>query len=121
MLRDKLIGTWSLSDFRFTDAEGNPGDQGDAPTMGRIEYTSDGYMATATRQSDGSYFSYFGTFQIQGDKVFHNISLSANQSLEGTTTVREISFEGDKLVLTASPPVMGGVGSKASLVWERLS
>jgi hypothetical protein len=120
MLRDKMIGTWRLVGFRFVDADGKAGREEDAPTGGRMEYTSEGHMATATRQSNGDYFSYFGEFELKGKQVFHHIELSAHTKLEGTTTVRDVSFEGDNLVLTASPPVMGGPGSKASLIWEKI-
>ncbi|MBI76406.1 MAG: hypothetical protein CMM53_01295 [Rhodospirillaceae bacterium] len=116
----KMIGTWRLVAFRFVDSDGNPGREEDAPTGGRMEYTLDGHMATATRQADGGYFSYFGEFELKGSQVFHHIELSAHSKLEGTTTVRDVSFEGDNLILTASPPVMGGPGSKASLIWEKI-
>ncbi|MBT3535724.1 MAG: hypothetical protein HN478_17725 [Rhodospirillaceae bacterium] len=77
-------------------------------------------MATATRQSDGTYFSYFGEFELDGDVVQHHIEIAADPKLDGTTTRRDVSFEGDKLVLTANPPVLGGPGSKASLVWVKI-
>ena len=116
-----MIGTWRLREFRFTDADGNPGSHHDAPTVGRMEYTSDGHMATATRRPDGSYFSYFGEFELQGDVVLHHIEFAAAPRLDGTTTRRDVSFEGDRLVLTAAPPVLGGPGSRASLIWEKIS
>ena len=120
MLRDKMIGTWHLVGFRFIDADGKAGREEDAPTGGRMEYTAEGHMATATRQSNGDYFSYFGEFELKDEQVFHHIELSAHPKLEGTTTVRDVSFEGGNLVLTASPPVMGGPGSKASLIWKKI-
>lgn len=119
-MREKMIGTWRLVGFRFVDADGNPGREEDAPTVGRMEYTTDGHMATATRQSNGDYFSYFGEFELKGEQVFHHIEISAHPKLEGKTTVRDVSFEGTNLVLTASPPVMGGPGSKASLIWKKI-
>jgi len=120
MLRQKMIGTWRLVGFRFIEADGTQGREEDAPTGGRMEYTAEGHMATATRQANGDYFSYFGEFELKNETVFHHIELSAHSKLEGTTTVREVSFEGDNLVLTASPPVMGGPGSKASLIWKKI-
>ncbi len=119
--RDRMIGTWRLYAFRFTDGDGNPGSTDEAPVAGRMEYTADGHMATATRRPDGTWFSYFGEFELQGDMVLHHIELAYNPGLDGATTRREVSFEGERLVLTAAPPVMGGPGSRASLVWERIS
>ncbi len=119
--RDRMIGTWRLHEFRFTDADGNTGSGEDAPVVGRMEYTADGHMATATRRPDGIYFSYFGEFELQDDVVLHHIEFAHDPRLDGTTTRREVSFEGDRLVLTAAPPVMGGPGSRASLIWERIS
>lgn len=119
-LRDQMIGTWRLVDFRFTHADGTPGDPNAGPKQGRMEYTSDGHMATATRQANGDYFSYFGEFEVKGDEVFHHIEIAADPKLDGTTTRRIVSFEDGKLVLTADPPVLGGPGSKASLIWEKV-
>jgi len=119
--RDRMIGTWRLREFRFTDADGNTGSSEDAPVVGRMEYTADGHMATATRRPDGTYFSYFGEYELQGDVVLHHIEFAHDPRLDGTTTHREVSFEGDRLVLTAAPPVMGGPGSRASLIWERIT
>ena len=120
MLDKQMIGTWRLHAFRFTDENGKPGRKEDAPKTGRIEYTTDGHMATATEQSDGSYFSYFGDFEIKENEVFHHIELASNPALVGTTTVRSVSFEEELLVLTATPPVFGKPGSKASLVWKKI-
>ncbi len=53
--------------------------------------------------------------------MLHHVEFAADTRLDGTTTRREVSFEGDRLVLTAAPPVMGGPGSRASLVWERIT
>jgi hypothetical protein len=121
MDKKRMIGTWQLVEFRFTDADGNLGRPEDGPKLGRMEYTADGHMATATRQADGAYFSYFGEFELEGDVVLHHIAMGANPKLDGTTTRRDVSFDGERLVLTANPPVLGGPGSKASLIWERLS
>ena len=120
MDKQRMIGTWRLVEFHFTDADGNPGRPEDGPKQGRMEYTADGHMATATRQADGAYFSYFGEYELKGDEVFHHIEIAADPKLDGTTTRRDVSFDGERLVLTANPPVLGGPGSKASLIWERI-
>ena len=75
-----------------------------------MEYTSDGHMATATRRPDGTYFSYFGEFELQGDVVLHHIEFAHDPRLDGTTTRREVSFEGDRLVLTAVAARHGRTG-----------
>ena len=121
MDRERMIGTWRLVEFRFTDADGNPGRPEDGPKLGRMEYTADGHMATATRQADGAYFSYFGEFELEDGVVLHHIEIAADPKLDGTTTRRDVSFDGENLVLTANPPVLGGPGSKASLIWKRIS
>ncbi len=121
MDRNRMIGTWRLREFRFTDADGNSGRRRDAPTVGRMEYTAEGHMATATRRPDGSCFSYFGEFELHEDVVLHHIEFASDPRLDGATTRRAVSFEGERLVLTAAPPVLGGPGSRASLIWERIS
>ena len=99
-----MIGTWRLVEFRFTDADGNPGRPEDGPKLGRMEYTADGHMATATRQADETKFSYIGEFEI-----------------DGTANRRNAPFDGARLVLTANPSMLGEPGSKASLIWERIT
>ena len=117
--RSHMVGTWRLSGFRFTDGNGLPGRPEDAPKAGMLQYGPDGRLAVATRQPDGKLFAYFGKFELKGDEVHHHIELGSDQKLDGTTTRRKVSFEGDLLVLTADPPVLGGPGSKASLIWSR--
>lgn len=117
--RNRMLGKWRLVGFRFTDGEGRPGRAEDAPKAGTLHYEPDGRLAVATRQPDGKLFGYFGTFELKNDEVFHHIELGTDAKLDGTTTRRIVSFEGDRLVLTADPPVLGGPGSKAALIWGR--
>ena len=46
-----------------------------------MEYITDGHMASATRQADGAYFSYFGEFELEGDEVRHHGEMAAGPKL----------------------------------------
>ena len=62
-----------------------------------------------------------GSSSSHEDVVLHHVEFASDPRLDGTTTRRAVSFEGERLVLTAAPPVLGGPGSRASLIWERMS
>ena len=120
---DRLIGTWKLVDFRLTDAEGNETHPWADGADGCLIYAADGYMSAATYFPDGSgsrSMFYCGPYEALGDKNIHHIELSSDPMLVGTDQHRLVRFEGDTMVLTASPSIAGGPGSTADIVWKRV-
>jgi hypothetical protein len=54
--------------------------------------------------------SYGGTYELVGSTMYHHIDISWNQVWTGTTQIREIKREGDKLIYTTKPAPLGGGG-----------
>ena len=119
MDRDPFIGAWRLDDFRLTDADGNTTRPLEGRLKGFILYTADGHMANANLQADGTYFSYFGSYDVLENQLVHHVEMCSDPKLIGTDQRRGVSFEDDRLVLTASPSISGGPGTTAQLVWKR--
>jgi Lipocalin-like domain len=66
--------------------------------------------------------SYGKTYKFDGNKVEHYIDISWNEVWTGTTVVRDLKKEGDKLVYTARPAPFSGDGkmSVVTVVWEKV-
>jgi hypothetical protein len=63
-----------------------------------------------------------GIFDFSGERVEHHIDISFNEVLTGSTVIRDIKKEGDRLVYTTKPAPFSGDGkmSVTTLVWERV-
>src|SRR5262245_6575431 len=66
--------------------------------------------------------AYGGTYKFDGKRVEHNIDISWNEVFTGTTLVREITKDGDRLMYTSPPARLSGDGrmSQNTLVWEKV-
>ena len=66
--------------------------------------------------------AYSGTFDCDASSVTHHIDLSWNGAWTGTTQVRSIKRDGDRLTYTAPPYhfFSDGRTSVGTLVWEKL-
>ena len=67
--------------------------------------------------------AYSGTYTFDGKVIKHHIDVSWNGVLTGTTQVRQVQIEGDRLVYTTGPgptPTDGKI-STSRLVWRRVS
>jgi hypothetical protein len=123
----ELHGTWRLVGRRVTDAQGKVTyPTGDKP-RGFIMYNPDGFMAVEffmpMKGPDGKvaerFFAYAGRYELSGDKMLHHMEVSAQPDNIGKTFERQVSREGDLLVLSSSPDPNGGPGSKGSMLWRR--
>lgn len=66
--------------------------------------------------------AYGGMYKFDGKRVEHYIDISWNEVLTGTTLVREITRDGDRLLYTSPPARFSGDGrmSQNNLVWEKV-
>jgi hypothetical protein len=62
------------------------------------------------------YVSYAGSYRVQGNTVFHDISVSLVPDMIGTTVERSIDFRGEALVLSADSGAF-----THSITWSRLA
>jgi hypothetical protein len=65
--------------------------------------------------------SYGGTYTFDGHTMQHHIDISWNQAWTGTTVVRDVEKENDKLIYTTRPAPFAGDGkmSVVTLVWQK--
>jgi hypothetical protein len=66
--------------------------------------------------------SYGGTYTYTGSKIEHHIDISSNEVWTGTTVIRDIAKEGDRLVYTTRPAPFSGDGKMSinTLIWEKV-
>lgn len=66
--------------------------------------------------------AYAGRYRFDGKVIRHEIDVSWNNILTGTTQVRQVRKDGDRLIYTtrASPAPTDGQVSTSELIWERV-
>lgn len=137
MSASRLVGTWRLVSYVTNEPDGRRGKPyGEA--VGRLEYDAGGNMAGQVMRPDRGpvefgeggaqqvraaylgYIAYFGTYDVSADgrTVTHHVEGALNPAWVGGDQVRGVTFDGDRLVLTAEVPKAGKVVSHV-LTWER--
>jgi len=69
-----------------------------------------------------SMIAYGGTYTYDGKAVKHHVDISWNEMWTGSVQVRQVQFEGNRLILSTAPmpsPVDGKLVT-AVLTWERV-
>jgi hypothetical protein len=69
-----------------------------------------------------SMLAYGGTYKFDGTKIEHHIDISWNGMWTGTTAIRNVRKEGDKLIYTTDPALFSGDGKRSvtTLIWEKI-
>ncbi len=142
-LRDQLVGTWRLvsSSQRLADGSTRPDPQTGPRGSGYLVYARDGQMCVVVgnperprwasaqapteaelREAFGGLVAYCGTFEVNqtDSSVTHHIEVDKVPNSTGTERKRFCSFSGNRLVLSAAPPLPPGV-KEWTIVWERVS
>jgi hypothetical protein len=90
----------------------------DRPRPENVEKMTDQQRAQLFR----TLTAYGGTYEFDGKTVQHHIDISWNEVWTGTTVVRDLKREGDKLVysLPAAPFSSDGRMSVVTLIWEKV-
>ena len=139
---DDVVGTWTLvSSTSRNVATGVVNDTFGANPKGWINYGRDGRMMVLivgggrpkkhneSELTDGdraqlfkTMTAYSGTYSFKGDAVIHKIDTSWNEVWAGTSVIRTVKRQGDRLVYTTEKERGFGDGSPSvtTLVWERV-
>jgi hypothetical protein len=137
---DEIYGTYTL-----TSSSRKLLDTGQVEAFGReqgfITYGKDGRMlvlivrgnrpkpeslAKMTDQQRADLFrsmtAYGGTYKFDGKSIEHHIDISWNEVWTGTTQIRDVKKDGDRLIYTTRPAPFAGDGkmSVVTLVWEKV-
>ena len=125
-----IVGTWRLVAATAKDAAGNKlpppyGGRG----IGRVAFTAEGRMMAVT--CDGrpelppgtrrEYSSYCGNYTFDGRRLVTRVDAASDPSRIGGEQVREVSFDGERMVLRPPlRPTADGVQQR-EIVWEKIS
>jgi hypothetical protein len=125
-----IVGTWKLVGAAARDRDGNPlpmpyGGKG----MGRVVFSSEGRMMAVN--CDGrpllppgtprAYSSYCGTYIFDGSRLVTRVDASSDPTRIGSDQVREVNFDGERMILRP-PPRQTEVGEEyRELTWERIA
>jgi hypothetical protein len=125
-----IVGTWRLVKAEARDPSGRllPAPYG-GKGMGRVTFNPEGRMAAVV--VDGrpelppgiarDYSSYCGNYTFDGDRLVTRADAASDPARIGSDQVRDVSFDGERMVLR--PPPRQGVGGPEQrvLIWERIS
>ena len=139
---EELYGTWRLISFTQTIvATGETTDIFGKAPRGFINYGRDGRMmvlivkderakpadlAKMTDQERAELFktmiAYGGTYTLDAKTITHHVDISWNQIWTGTEQVRNIKFDGRKVILSTNPQPRSQDGKVATaiLTWEKM-
>jgi len=139
---EQLYGTWRLISYKRTVlATGETTDIFGKSPHGFLNYGRDGRvlalvvaegrpkpadMAKITDQERAellkTMFAYGGTYTYDGKSVTHHIDISFNENWTGTDQVRDLKFEGSKLIISTrpAPNPADGKFQTAVLTFERV-
>jgi hypothetical protein len=126
-----IIGTWRLVRARSEGADGEAlaGPYGGDKAMGRVTFNADGRMmavlcdgrpilpAGTTRE----YNSYCGNYRFDGRQLITIVDAAASATRLGSEQVRDVSFEGDLMVLRPPRRAYGERVEQRTLWWEKIS
>ena len=136
----QLYGTWRLVSYTRTVLATGETTKffGNSP-YGFINYGQDGRMLLLvvsdnrpkvpdlTEMTDQlrlelfkTMFAYGGTYTYNGKTVTHHVEISSDEQRTGTDQVREVKFEGNRVILSTPPYQWRGEQSFNRLTWERI-
>jgi hypothetical protein len=122
-----IVGTWRLVKAESHDGGGNalPAPYG-GKGMGRVTFNAEGRMAavvvdgrpTLPPGTARDYSSYCGNYTYDGKRLVTRVDAASDPARLGSDQVREVSFDGDFMVLRPPPRPSG---EHRVLTWEKIS
>ncbi len=125
------VGTWRLVRATAVDGDGNTLEQpfGAEHAMGLLTLTAQGRMMAVL--CDGSpeapatgrreYNSYCGNYVYDGRQLVTRVDACVKEHYFGSDQVRDVSFEGDLMVLRPPMRPYGTRTEQRTLYWEKLA
>lgn len=126
-----IVGTWRLVRGEAVDADGKslPPPYGGAKAMGRLTFNADGRMMAVLCDGRPSlpegvvreYNSYCGNYTFDGKQLITKVDASASGIRLGSDQVRDVTTEGDLMVLRPPKRMHGERVEQRTLYWEKIS
>ncbi len=141
MVQNPFIGTWRLIRDEVKSADGKLSYPYSKDAVGYISYNEDGYVFVAVMSANrpryaserfrgatneekvnaaDTYFSYCGTYEIQGNTVIHHIEVGLFPNFVGSSLKRTFSFNGDRLTLRTPALTGDGIKGNQCMIWKRV-
>ena len=97
--------------------------------MGRVTFNADGRMMAVLVDGrpdlpEGTardYASYCGNDRFDGKTLVTRVDAASDPARMGTDQIRDVRFEGNRMVLRPPPRVQGDVTHHRELYWEKVS
>ena len=125
-----IVGTWRLVAAAAHDGSGQPlpppyGAKG----MGRVAFSADGRMMSVV--CDGrrelplgvqrDYSSYCGNYTFDGAQLVTTVDAASDPARIGSEQVRDVRFDGDRMILRPPPRRSGDRTEQRELTWELIA
>lgn len=125
-----IVGTWRLVAAAAHDGNGQPlpppyGAKG----MGRVAFSADGRMMSVV--CDGrpelplgvhrDYSSYCGNYTFDGAQLVTTVDAASDPARIGSEQVRDVRFDGDRMILRPQPRRSGDRTEQRELTWELIA
>jgi len=125
-----IVGTWRLVAATARDANGQllPPPYG-SKGMGRVTFSAEGRMMSVV--CDGrpelppgvhrDYSSYCGNYTFDGARLVTRVDAASDPTRIGSEQVRDVRFDGDRMILRPPPRRSNDGTEQRELAWERLA
>jgi hypothetical protein len=125
-----IVGTWRLVEAKSHDPDGKPlptpyGGKG----MGRFTFNAEGRMMAVV--CDGrpqlpsdikrDYSSYCGNYTFDGAKLVTRVDAASDPARIGSDQARDVSFDGERMILHPPPRRSAGGAEQRVLTWARIT
>jgi hypothetical protein len=136
-LRQKIVGTWKLVSVAYEDTAsgGRTLIYGAHPKGIQIATAEGRWLALMTAEGRGvpnsdderaqalkTMIAYTGRYRIEDGKVITKVEAAWNEAWVGTEQIREVRFDGDRLLLQSPPMPHPNISDRVVRViveWER--
>ncbi len=130
-MNSEIVGTWVLVRGEVSNDAGESlsGPYGGEKAMGLVRFNADGRMMAvlcdgrpslpvgATRE----YNSYCGNYTFDGKQLTTTVDASAPSIPVGSAQVRDVTLEGNRLVLRPPARAVGNRLEQRALYWEKIA
>src|SRR6201987_794035 len=125
-----MVGTWRLVAATAHDGNGQrlPPPYG-GKGMGRVVFSADGRMMSVV--CDGrpelppgahrEYSSYCGNYTFDGARLVTKVDAASDPGRIGSEQMRDVRFEGDRMILRPPPRPSGNATEQRELTWELIT
>jgi Lipocalin-like domain len=125
-----IVGTWRMVAATAKDRNDQPlpapyGGKG----MGRVAFTAEGRMMAVTCDgrpelppgTERAYSSYCGNYKFDGSRLVTRVDAASDPSRIGSDQVREVSFDGELMILRPPPRPSAGGEEYREITWRRIA